>query len=86
YGAGHAISPSRQATEVKRFDVVGPVCESADCFARGLELPELNAGEFIAIADTGAYGRSMSSTYNLRALPKEILLTKKGELLDITPP
>ena len=86
YGATHMIYPSRSNGDTQVYDVVGPVCETADTFASGLELPSLMPNEFLILADAGAYGRSMSSTYNLRKLPGEILYTKEGELLDITPP
>ncbi len=54
------------------FDVVGPICESSDFFGRGRHLPVATApGDVMLVADAGAYGRAMSSTYNLRALPAE---------------
>ena len=51
------------------YDVVGPVCESSDTFAKNLALEECHRGDFIAIRSTGAYGESMSSHYNCRPLP-----------------
>jgi diaminopimelate decarboxylase len=59
-GAGTAVGP------VRPVDVVGPVCESSDTFARARPLPELAAGNRVAILDAGAYGAVMSSTYNAR--------------------
>ncbi|MEQ8324517.1 MAG: diaminopimelate decarboxylase [Vicingaceae bacterium] len=48
------------------YDVVGPICESSDCFAKRILLPELNRGDLLVIRTTGAYGEVMSSNYNLR--------------------
>lgn len=50
----------------KKYDVVGPICESSDCFGKSVELPETNRGDLIAIRSAGAYGEVMSSRYNLR--------------------
>ena len=55
-------------------DVVGPVCETGDTFSRGRGLPELAAGDLVAFLDAGAYGASMSSTYNARPLAAEVLV------------
>jgi diaminopimelate decarboxylase len=57
-----------------RYDVVGPVCETGDTFARQRELPRCEAGDLVLIAGAGAYGASMGSTYNSRPLPAEVLL------------
>lgn len=77
YDAYHPILPVVQpATEAatRRFDVVGPICESGDTFARARPLPPLAAGDLVAICTAGAYGSVMSSTYNTRPLPAEILV------------
>lgn len=50
----------------KKYDVVGPICESSDCFGKSVELPETKRGDIIAIRSAGAYGEVMSSRYNLR--------------------
>ncbi len=76
YQAHHAIvplrrSPKNQATVV---DVVGPVCESGDFFARDRAMPELAAGDGVAILDAGAYGMSLSSNYNSRPRAAEVLV------------
>lgn len=55
-------------------DVVGPVCESGDFFARDRELPEVHAGELLALLDAGAYGMSLSSQYNSRGRAAEVLV------------
>lgn len=49
-----------------RYDVVGPICESSDCFGKALVMPTTSRGDLIAIRSTGAYGEVMSSNYNLR--------------------
>ena len=58
----------------KTYDVVGNICESGDVLGRERELPETKAGDILAIYDTGAYGFSMSSQYNSRPRPPEVLL------------
>jgi diaminopimelate decarboxylase len=60
--------------------IVGPVCESADCFADGLELPDVQPGELMLFADAGAYGASMSSNYNGRGRLAE-LVAQDGKLV-----
>jgi diaminopimelate decarboxylase len=59
---------------------VGPICETSDCFGSGRKLPELKQNDLIVLADTGAYGYSMGSNYNLRGRPAEILFKENGEL------
>jgi diaminopimelate decarboxylase len=56
-------------------DVVGNICESGDIFGRERSLPRPELGDILAIRDAGAYGMSMASTYNLRPLPAEIVLS-----------
>ena len=84
YAAHHEIIPvernSRAASGV--FDVVGPVCETGDFFARERELPEVPAGDLVAILDAGAYGFSLSSNYNSRPRPAEVLIEgRKSKLI-----
>lgn len=77
YEAWHGIlpvSPAALAAPVAPADVVGPVCESGDTFARDRALPDLTPGELIAFLDAGAYGAVMSSTYNARPLAAEVLV------------
>ena len=77
YDAWHGIlpvSPRAFTAETSPADVVGPVCETGDTFARGRALPSLEAGELVAFLDTGAYGAVMSSTYNLRPLAAEVMV------------
>jgi diaminopimelate decarboxylase len=76
YGAHHEILQVRQREQASNglFDIVGPVCESGDFFARDRELPEPSEGDLLAILDTGAYGLSLSSNYNSRPRPPEVLV------------
>lgn len=83
YQAYHEIFPSYRSENMVTTDIVGPICETADCFGEQRSLPKLSSKDFIAIADTGAYGYSMSSNYNLRSKPQEVLLTKNGEIKKI---
>lgn len=81
YEAHHDIVPVNEAEpgiEPKPYDVVGPVCESGDTFAKGRKLPQLQAGDLIAFRSAGAYGAVMSSEYNTRPLIPEVLV-KDGE-------
>ncbi len=78
YQAHHEIVPvmAREETSPRTaVDVVGPVCESGDFFARDRLLPELHEGELVALLDAGAYGLSLSSNYNTRLRPAEVLVT-----------
>lgn len=80
YEAHHDIWPVRQAeanAPVIEADVVGPVCETGDYLALGRRLPQLAAGDLIAIMTAGAYGAVQASTYNTRALVPEVLV--KGD-------
>lgn len=66
YQAYHKIENITSNKNEKRYDVVGPICESSDTFAKFILLPETKRGDLIAIRSTGAYGEVMSSGYNLR--------------------
>ncbi len=71
YDSHHKIvNLTSQATETDVYDVVGPICESSDVFATDARLPVTRRGDVIAILSAGAYGESMSSTYNMRSLPQ----------------
>ena len=77
YGAYHEILPVVEAPPspgASIADVVGPVCETTDRFAQDYRLPQLVAGDLLAILTTGAYGAVMSSTYNARPLVPEVLV------------
>lgn len=69
YQAHHKIENLTSEGSIYRYDVVGPVCESADTFAKYIELPETHRGDIVAIRSVGAYGEAMASRYNLRDLP-----------------
>jgi diaminopimelate decarboxylase len=79
YQAYHQILPVVHDGDTKSVvvDVVGPVCESGDFFARDREMPEVREGDLVAILDTGAYGMSLSSNYNSRPRPAEVLVEGK---------
>ena len=75
YGAFHRIEPvSGAVSGDHHYEIVGPVCESSDVVGRDRLLPELRAGDVVAIRDTGAYGSAMASNYNRRPLPAEVLV------------
>jgi diaminopimelate decarboxylase len=75
YEAWHGILPVAAAnTQTTPTDIVGPVCETADCFASNRALPDLAPGALLAILDAGAYGAVMSSSYNARARAAAVLL------------
>jgi diaminopimelate decarboxylase len=72
YQAHHKIENLTSEGNIYRYDVVGPVCESADTFGKYIELPETRRGDLIAIRSAGAYGEAMASRYNLRELPGSV--------------
>lgn len=75
YGAKHTIQLiSDEVRPLKKVDVVGPVCESTDTFAKDIELPELKENDLLAILDVGAYGYAMSSQYNSFPRCAEVLV------------
>lgn len=86
YGAYHEILPVAprpgQTALSKRYDIVGPVCESGDCFAKNRPLSPVGPGDYLAIMSAGAYGFAMSSNYNARPRAAEVLvLGKKARLV-----
>lgn len=77
YGAHHdivAVAEPAPGSPTLAFDVVGPVCETGDTFAKGRELPLLTAGDLVAFRSAGAYGAVMASEYNTRPLIPEVLV------------
>jgi diaminopimelate decarboxylase len=72
---GTITSTGKNTGRKQKTDIVGPVCESGDFFALGREMPELHEGDLLAIMSAGAYGFVMSSTYNSRPLPAEVLVS-----------
>jgi len=81
YGAHHEIVPVTRkrddSTKTETVDIVGPVCETGDFFARDRAIPGVEEGDLLAILDVGAYGMSLSSNYNTRLRPAEILVSGK---------
>jgi diaminopimelate decarboxylase len=90
YGAFHQVEPvARVRGAGELVDVVGPVCESADVLARRRRLPPLASGDLVVLRTAGAYGMAMSSQYNARPRPAEVLVdgslfrvVRKRETLD----
>jgi diaminopimelate decarboxylase len=79
YQAYHEIVPVIRDPDSKPaiVDIVGPVCETGDFFARDRSLPEVKEGDLVAILDAGAYGMSLGSNYNTRPRPAEVLVEGK---------
>lgn len=87
YDAFHDIRPVAEPAPGARrvtVDVVGPVCESGDTFARDRSLPVVKPGDLVAFGTAGAYGAAMSSTYNSRLLVPEVLV--KGDAFHVVRP
>jgi diaminopimelate decarboxylase len=83
YGAVHPVTRvARGRNETKapkrRVDIVGPVCETGDCFLRDWPLGDVQAGEVLAIWTSGAYGMSLASNYNGRCRPAEVLVEDRS--------
>jgi diaminopimelate decarboxylase len=76
YDSYHEIVPLRRDTTRRALtaDVVGPICETTDCFAKDRQIQELGEGEYLALMSAGAYGHVMASRYNTRSLPAEVLV------------
>lgn len=83
YEAYHEIVPLRRDTTRPALvaDVVGPICESGDCFAKERQLQEVGEGEHVALMSAGAYGYTMASRYNTRALAAEVMV--KGSAFEL---
>ncbi|MBX3495521.1 MAG: diaminopimelate decarboxylase [Parvibaculum sp.] len=85
YDAFHDIRPvAEPADGAERivYDVVGPVCETGDFFAKGRDLPRLKAGDLVAIMSAGAYGAVQASTYNTRPLIPEVMV-RGGDFAEV---
>ncbi|OGX14922.1 MAG: diaminopimelate decarboxylase [Omnitrophica WOR_2 bacterium RBG_13_41_10] len=80
YGAYHTIIPLHctpyTVHRTEKIDIVGPICESGDFFAKDRNLPKLKEGDFLAIMGAGAYAFSMASNYNSRCRAEEVLVVK----------
>lgn len=86
YEAYHEVVPLRRDTTRRALvaDLVGPVCESGDCFAKDRQIQEVGEGEFLAFMSAGAYGYSMASRYNSRLLPAEVMVN--GSAFELSTP
>ena len=80
YGAYHELLSVKEGTSEHPCHIVGPICETSDCFGSNRLMPKLSSGDLLVLCDTGAYGFSMGSNYNLRGRPQELLLTKKKKI------
>jgi diaminopimelate decarboxylase len=75
YGSYHEIVPVRERAGGRfQADVVGPICESGDFFAQDRNMPDVQPGDLLAVLTTGAYGFVLSSNYNTRPRPAEVLV------------
>jgi diaminopimelate decarboxylase len=83
YDSYHEIVPLHRDSSRRALtaDVVGPICESGDCFAKDRQLQEVGEGELIAFMSAGAYGYTMASRYNTRGMPAEVLV--KGSAFEL---
>jgi diaminopimelate decarboxylase len=74
YEAYHEVLPVMASKKLIKTDIVGPICETSDCFGTGRKLPQLSAGDLVVIDNAGAYGQTMASTYNERAIASEYFI------------
>ena len=83
YGSHHEIVPvQREGGKKRKSDIVGPVCESSDCFGSDRLMPaHLGSGELLAVLSAGAYGMTMASNYNTRPRPAEVLVDGESFLV-----
>jgi diaminopimelate decarboxylase len=83
YSAYHEIVPVvlDSNTDAAKVDIVGPICETGDFFARDRQLPNVYEGDLLAILDAGAYGMSLASNYNTRPRPAEVLVDGRSTKL-----
>ncbi|MCA9911916.1 MAG: hypothetical protein KC496_01140 [Anaerolineae bacterium] len=85
YGAKHQIIPVKVThSEPTPAQVVGPVCETTDVIGEDVLLPRVQPGDLLAILTAGAYGMVMSSNYNARPRPAEVVVSSDGESWQIT--
>lgn len=73
-GYHRIVSTATSSDQIVKADVVGPICESTDCFAVEREIPEVKPGDYLALMTAGAYGASMSSNYNSKTKAAEVLV------------
>ena len=78
YDAYHEIKNIKNSRGNKKlYTIVGPICETADTFVKNILLNKINSEDFLFISDVGAYGSSMSSSYNSRPIIMELMIHKK---------
>lgn len=85
YQARHSIDVLTSDKPLVTYDVVGPICESSDTFRRGIDLPQVQRGDLVAIRSAGAYGEVMTSSYNLRDRVKAYYSDELAEKVVSTP-
>lgn len=71
YEAYHEVLPAQASKKLIKTDIVGPICETSDCFGSKRKLPALSAGDLVVIDNAGAYGQTMASSYNEREIATE---------------
>ena len=83
YNAYHKILPliKRGKKIIKNIEFVGPICESTDKFLKLKKFSNIREGDYVAIADVGAYGMSLTSNYNTRPIVSEVLIKKSKHKL-----
>ena len=82
YDSYHEIIPlTKRGGKLISSDVVGPICESGDFFAKDRPLPKVEEGDYLALLSAGAYGFVMASNYNTRATAAEVLVSGKRAAL-----
>ena len=74
YEAYHEVLPVLKSKKMIYTDIVGPICETSDCFGSKRSLPSLKSGDLVVIDNAGAYGHTMASTYNIRKIASEVVL------------
>ena len=86
YNAHHDIEAINKKTDNSiTYTIAGPICESSDIFIKNILLSEQIIGDILVIKNTGAYGKVMSSTYNTRSLPSEVLVNKENFAIIYSP-
>ena len=86
YGAHHEISAINvNSEEFMNYAIAGPICESSDIFLKNIKLAKQKIGNLLVIKNTGAYGKVMSSNYNSRPLPSEILVNNDNYAIIYSP-
>jgi diaminopimelate decarboxylase len=86
YESYHEIVPVHRDSSRRALvaDIVGPICESGDCFAKDRSIQEVGEGELVAFMSAGAYGYVMASRYNTRGMPAEVLVNGSAfELVNV---